>query len=359
MRVRRLWLTEFRNYESADLELGPGLTAVVGANGQGKTNLVEALAYLARLSSFREAPLEALIRDGFEAAVIRADIVHNDGREVLIEAELSRRGRQRVQVNRQRLTRSRDMVGLLRVSIFSPDDLELVKGAPAGRRGLLDDTLVALDPKVDRLLSDVERTLRQRGALLKQVNGRLVGDDELTLDIWDSRLAEFGMELGRRRRELVGDLIPLATAAYQVLARRRGEVMLAYEPAWLADGLATALRDARRDDLRRQVTTVGPHRDDLDLVLNALPARTTASQGESRCLAYSLRLAAHQLVTLRHGETPVLVLDDVFSELDTERSSALLGNLPPGQVIITTASALPADARPEQIISIDTGRIIQ
>ena len=357
MQVRRLWLSEFRNYASAELELSGGLTAIVGANGQGKTNLVEAIAYLSRLSSFRGAPVDSLVREGLLTAVVRAEIIQDGGREILIEAEIPRQGRQRVQVNRQRLVRSRDLVGLFRVSIFGPDDLELVKGGPGGRRDLLDETLVALDPTTDRLLADVDRVLRQRGALLKQVNGRLAGDDELTLDIWDERLTKFGGELGVRRQRLVEELTPLATSAYQALAQRRGEVRLKYEPAWLHHGLHMALLASRNDDLRRQITTVGPHRDDLDIELNRLAARTTASQGESRCLAYALRLAAHQLVTTQHREAPVLVLDDVFSELDPLRSSALLASLPPGQVIITTASGLPADARPDRVIAIDAGEI--
>jgi DNA replication and repair protein RecF len=355
--IRRLWLTDFRNHVESTLELAPGLTAVVGSNGQGKTNLVEAVAYLATLGSFRGAPADALVRAGAERAVLRAEVVHDDGRELLIEAELTTRGRGRVQVNRQRLARTSDLLGVLRVSVFSPDDLELVKGGPGERRTYLDTTLVALHARNDALLGDLDRVLRQRTTLLKQAGGRLTAEIELTLDVWDAKLAELGERLGQERAGLVAALRPHVQAAYEHLGGERKLVELGYDPPWRRAGLAAALAAGRTDDVRRQLSLVGPHRDDLQLDLGGLPARTHASQGEQRTFALALRLGAHALVTERIGSAPVLLLDDVFSELDPVRSRALLEHLPPGQVLLTTASALPEAAHPDRVVAIVDGRI--
>ncbi len=357
MLVRTLALTDFRNYVQADLEFAAGCTAIVGANGQGKTNIAEALSYLASLLSFRGAPSDALVRTGATEAFVRATVIHDDGREILIEAQIVTSGRSRVQVNRQRLARTRDLLGVLRVSVFSPDDLVMVKGGPAERRGYLDDTLVALSARHDRLRSDLDRVVKQRASLLKQAGGRLSSDMAFTLDVWDAKLAEIADTLGRERAALVVQLEPLVAKAYAALAGEVQPVTMSYAPAWLAEGLAPALVASRADDVRRMSTTVGPHRDDLDVMLNGLATRTHASQGEQRTMALALRLAAHQLVTEHHNEAPVLVLDDVFSELDPDRSRALLANLPSGQVVITTASVLPKGAAPDKVMRIVDGAV--
>ena len=358
MRVRRLWLQDFRNYAGAELALANGLTVVVGQNGQGKTNLVEALSYLSTLESFRGAPNDALVRAGADRAIVRAEVRHADGRELLIEAEIPRTGRGRVQVNRQRLGRTRDLLGTLRTSIFAPDDLVLVKGGPAERRRLLDDTLVALDARVDALRSDLERVLRQRGALLKQAGGRLTSEIGFTLDVWDAKLTSLGERLASERERLVDALGPVVIAAYQELASSDAPVSLAYVAPWRERGLADALEAARLDDVRRQVSTVGPHRDELDVVLQGLPARTHASQGEQRCLALTLRLAAHRVVTERVGSAPVLLLDDVFSELDAARSATLVRSLPKGQAVLTTAGGLPVGIEPERVLRVVDGTLV-
>ena len=357
MRVDALWLTDYRNYEAAELRPAPGLTAVVGANGEGKTNLVEAIGYLATLSSFRGAPGEALVRVGAATAVVRAEVT-TGGRTALIEAELQPAGRDRVLVNRAPLRRARDLLGSLRVSVFSPDDVDLVKGGPAGRRRLLDDTLVACAPRFDAVRSDLDRVLRQRNTLLKQAGGRASPEVGATLDVWDAKLAELGEDLARARERLVERLAPVVVEAYDRVARASSSVSLAYAAAWRPTGLAAALAAARHDDLRRGVTTVGPHRDDLLLGLGVLPARTHASSGEQRSLALALRLASHAVVTEVAGTTPVLLLDDVFSELDPARSAALLSALPAGQALLTTAGSLPAGARPELVVRVGGGRLL-
>jgi DNA replication and repair protein RecF len=219
----------------------------------------------------------------------------------------------------------------------------------------VDDTLVALHTKHERLRADVDRVLKQRASLLKQAGGRLSAEIGFTLDVWDEKLAQLGDTLGRERQALVAQLEPLVNESYAALAGGPQPVSLLYQPSWLVDGLAKALVASRADDVRRQSTTVGPHRDDAEIRLNGLVARTHASQGEQRTLALALRLAAHRLVAAHHGETPVLVLDDVFSELDPQRSHALLTALPPGQVVITTASVLPDGAVPDRTLRIVAG----
>jgi DNA replication and repair protein RecF len=232
-----------------------------------------------------------------------------------------------------------------------------VKNGPAERRRFLDDCVVALHPQNDQVRSDVERILRQRNALLRQAGGRLSDEIRVTLDVWDERLATAGEHLAKLRSAVVNELAPLTTEAYSLLAGIGIAACVGYEPAWRTTGLREALARGRNDDLRRGVSLVGPHRDDLDLHLGGLPARTHASQGEQRTLALALRLSAHELTRRHIGATPVLVLDDVFSELDQRRSAALLDHLPEGQILMTTAGVLPERARPEVVLHIDNGTI--
>ncbi len=356
MLLRHLWLADFRSYTDLDVEFGPGLTAIVGANGQGKTNLLEAIGYLATLSSFRGAPADALVRQGASSATVRAE-VEREGRDLLIEAELGGKGRNRIQVNRQRLPRARDLLGALRVSVFSPDDLALVKEGPAERRRYLDDALVAAQPRLDAVRTEVDRVLRQRNALLRQAGGRLSDDVALTLEVWDAKLAEAGEQLTAERVALLDQLRPELIAAYQRLAQRAAEVQVTYRSDWMDVGLAAALVAARRDELRRGVSLVGPHRDDVDLSIAGLPARTHASQGEQRTLALALRLAVHEVVARASSSTPVLLLDDVFSELDAGRGQALLDSLGAAQTLLTTAGALPEGARPELVLHVDDAKV--
>lgn len=362
MYLRRLWLNDFRSYRSVELEAPPGLTAVVGDNGEGKSNLVEAVAWLATMSSFRGAPNDALVRVGATEAVLRAEVVGGGQHErvVLIEAALRVTGRDQVLVNRQRLKRARDLLGSVRVTTFSPDDLALVKGGPGGRRNFLDATLVALAVRNDALRGDLERVLRQRGTLLRQSGGRATPEVVATLDVWDAKLAELGEATAQARSDLVARLAPAAAAAYAAVAGETAEVTLGYEPSWrgIEGGLGAALLAARAEDLRRGVTTVGPHRDELELAIDGLPARTHASQGEQRCLALALRLASHGVATEATGSPPILLLDDVFSELDPSRSRALLENLPPGQALLTTAGSLPEGAAPEQVVRVRDGGLV-
>ncbi len=366
MHLDHLWITDFRSYTSAELHPAPaGLTVIVGNNGEGKTNLLEAVGYLATLRSFRGSPPDALVRSGAEQAIVRAEAdrggAGGDGanRRLLIEAELRPTGRDRVQVNRQPLRRTRDLLGALQVTVFAPDDLALIKAGPQGRREYLDDLLVALHPRHDVLRSDLDRILRQRNALLKQAGGnpRPPADIVTTLDVWDRKLDETGTALAKARAGLVDTLGPAVAGVYQRLALLAADVVLTYQRSWVG-ALGDALLAARTDDLRRGVTTVGPQRDDLSVMLAGMPSRTHASQGEQRSLALSLRLAGHQAVTEELGSPPVLLLDDVFSELDGERSTALLESLPAGQALVTTAGRLPDPAHPALVVRVEGGKIL-
>ena len=358
MIVEHLELINFRNYDSVSINLTEGTTIIVGDNGQGKTSLAEAIAYLSSLKSFRGVPNEALIRTGSDSAIIRATIRHADGREVLIEAEIVRAGRNRTLVNKQQLRRTKDLLGAVRATIFSPDDLDLIKDAPALRREFVDDAAVALDAGVAETVAEVDRVLRQRNTLLKQAGGRMSSEVLSSLDVWDARFAQHATLLGEIRARTVSTLTPFVQQAYSDLARSETRVEILYDPDWRKHSLEVQLAEARLDDLRRATTTIGPHRDDLELWVNGTPARTHASQGEQRTLALALRLAVHRAVFERIGTPPVLILDDVLSELDPHRSTALLEHVPAGQVLITTASAPPSGAKAERTIRIAGGRVV-
>jgi DNA replication and repair protein RecF len=341
--LRRLELVDFRIFPAALVEPeAEGTTVITGPNGTGKTSVLEAFAYLGTRRSFRGAPPEAMVRTGVERAVVRAEIDNPDS-PTLVEAEIVAGGRGRIRVNRKAARGRSELAAAAPCTIFSPEDLALISGGPKGRRELLDDTLGLLDPEGARAADEVDRVLRQRGALLRQSGGRASAEVVSTLDVWDQRLADAGKVLVSAREHLVGALGAVAATAYGRLAGSEDRTVVAqrYVRSWEGDLLA-ALGASRTDDLRRGVNTVGPHRDDLRLDIDGREARTHASQGEQRSLALALRLAIHELVRARTPLVPTLLLDDVFSELDPARSRALIAELPSGQSILTTASPLPA-----------------
>ena len=353
MRIRHLWISRFRSYEEAELDCPEGLCVLRGPNGVGKTNVLEAIAYLSTLRSFRHAPVDALVASGADSAVLRAEIRQAD-REVLIEAEIARSGRSRVQVNRQRVNRNRELRELLAVTVFGPSDLELIQGGPAVRRELLDEIAVSLHPRNDSLRLEWERVLRQRNALLKQSVGGLDESGRITLEVWDAKAAEAGEQVVEVRERLLSDLARHVELAYRDLAGGEHSVRFRYERSWSGD-LHAALRSAHKEELRRGVTVVGPHRDEMRIDLNGLPARTHASQGEQRCLALALRLGGHRMVHSELGVSPVLLLDDVFSELDDQRSSALVASLPRGQAFLSTASEPPRSVTADMVVDVSPG----
>jgi len=348
------------------VELAPGLTVLFGANAVGKTSLLEAVGWAARAKSFRGVPDAALVRTGCDEAILRVEVVEGE-RTQLLEVAIRAVGANRVQLNRNRLSRTRDLNGLVRVTVFAPDDLELVKGGPAGRRDFLDDLLGGLAARYDAARGDYERVLKHRNALLRA--GIRDSDDRATLSVFDEQLVQAGAELVRGRVQLVERLLPVLSASYVQLAGRESAVEATYVAEWseapitteLIDAVPGTLRDAiakrHKHEIDRGLTLVGPHRDELRVRLNGLDARTHASQGEQRSLALALRLAGHHVTAELTGATPVLLLDDVFSELDNARADALVRELPPGQTLLTTASAVPAGVEPERRLEIVAGAV--
>jgi DNA replication and repair protein RecF len=379
--VRHLSLTDFRNYESAEVELGPGPTLFVGSNGQGKTNLVESLGFLSTLGSHRVPTDQAMIRAGADSAIIRARLEHGD-RSVLVEAQLNRSGPNRAQVNRS-VIKTRELPRYFSSVLFAPEDLALVRGDPAGRRRFLDELLVLLSPRTSGVLSDYDRVLRQRNTLLKSARSSGVGAAQLgTLDIWDERLVALGSEIIRSRATLVERLSPHVAEAYRSVAGAEHDASVApvlsvlggdpevdgmqQQTSGTLDGLEESFRNAlaqkRRAELERGVTLLGPHRDDLLLVLNGLPARGYASHGESWSFALALKLAsAHVLRRDSSVGDPVLILDDVFAELDEHRRMRLSTAVKNFEQVLITAAV--RDDVPDELaataIPIRRGQVVR
>jgi DNA replication and repair protein RecF len=360
--VSRLSLHDFRSYEQVDIDLLPGVSVFVGANGQGKTNLVEAVDYLSSLASHRVATEAPLVRHGAERAVVRAAVVR-DGRAALLEVELNPGRSNRARVNRAALPRPRELIGLLRCVVFAPEDLAMVKGDPGERRRFLDTLLVTRSPRMAGVRADYDRVLKQRNTLLRSAASRRgrTSIDLPTLDVWDDHLVRTGSELFFARLELVDALRPHVAEAYAQVAaeasRGRTQAQLAYRPSVpvdadvrarsaLADALAAELVARRGDELDRGVSLVGPHRDELLLSIGDLPARGYASHGESWSFALALRLAAYRLLR-SEGDDPVLVLDDVFAELDRQRRDHLADLVADAEQVLVTA-AVAADV-PERL----------
>jgi DNA replication and repair protein RecF len=388
--LTRLALTDFRSYTDVDVPLAAGVTIFSGPNGEGKTNLVEAVGYAATLASHRAAQDAPLIRKGADQAIIRAAI-STSANDALVEIELNAGRANRVRLNRTPLTRPRDVLGVLRTVLFAPEDLALVKGDPGDRRRFLDDLLVAMAPRYAAVRADYDRVLKQRTALLKSAGpkGGPKGNRQsreavtATLDVWDAHLARTGAELLVAREHLVTALRPHVENAYTAVAGGgRGPAAIEYKRSFEsqpADRAATvlagavqagsaeagatthgervraaehALREAllevRASELDRGVCLAGPHRDELELSVRGLPARGYASHGESWSLALALRLASYDL--LRAGrEDPVLILDDVFAELDTGRRDRLAALVAQAEQVLVTAAV------PEDIPSLLTG----
>jgi DNA replication and repair protein RecF len=355
--VTHLSLADFRSHPFVELDLEPGATAFVGPNGQGKTNLVEALGYVASQSSHRVATDTPLIRLGCQRSAIRAAVTRAE-REILIELEIVSGGANRARVNRAPVAGARKALGLLRTVLFAPEDLALVKGDPDGRRRFLDDLLVSRAPRFAGVRSDYERILKQRNALLRAIKqGR---GDLRTLDVWDDQLARVGAELLAGRRYLVHLLAAGVAESYSEVADGRGDAVISYRsslgtdlldgPNPCRDALRVALLEAivsrRATELERQVSLVGPHRDDLVLQLGDLPAKGYASHGESWSYALALRLASYHLLRADAGPDgdgePVLILDDVFAELDSGRRDRLATLVKDAEQVLVTA-AVPED----------------
>lgn len=365
MYVDHLTLADYRSYVTADVPLGAGVTLFFGANGQGKTNLVEAIEYLSTMSSHRVSSEIPLVRAGAERAIVRARVRAglDDDRAIQLEIEITPGKSNRAKLNRSPLPRAREIIGALRTVLFSPEDLAIVKGDPSTRRHFIDALVLNRWPRMAGVRSDYERVLKQRNSLLKSLAGksRRAADDEYaasTLDVWDSQLATVGAELLEARLDTLRELMPHASAAYADIAPTNNEATATYKtglelPAeppsrqQLVELLLASLTERRRDEIQRGVSLVGPHRDDITLNLGPLPAKGYASHGESWSYALALKLGSYQLLRA-DGIEPVLVLDDVFAELDTTRRERLAASVAGAEQVLVTA-AVGADV-PELLI---------
>ena len=355
MHVAQLSLHNFRSYPALEIDIGPGSTAFIGANGQGKTNIVEAIDYLATMSSHRVSSDGPLVAHGADRAVVRASVVRGE-RTALLEVEITPGKSNRARINRSPLPRPRDVLGVLSTVFFSPEDIAFVKGDPSDRRRFLDVLLTLRSPRLGGTRADYDRVLKQRNALLKS-SGRRSASVSVsalaTLDVWDEHLARVGGELMAARLQLLHDLEPYLGAAYVNVAAGaatdRQNAVATYKPSFeigddhgaeaLSAALLTEISRRRPEEIDRGVSLVGPHREDVTLTLGDLPAKGYASHGESWSFALALRLASFELLRAG-GDDPVLILDDVFAELDRGRRdqlAALVGSAE--QVLVTAAVA--------------------
>ncbi|HUO39784.1 MAG TPA: DNA replication/repair protein RecF [Mycobacterium sp.] len=356
MYVRRLALQEFRSWAEVDIALEPGRTVFVAPNGYGKTNLLEALWYSSTLSSHRVATDAPLVRSGTPRAVV-STIVVNDGRELAVDIEITPGKANKARLNRSPVRAARQVLGVLRAVLCAPEDLSLVRGEPSERRRYLDDVATLRRPTVAAVRADYDRVVRQRTALLKTAAGqRGRADPGLleSLSVWDTHLAAHGARLLAARLAIVGELRAEVEKAYQLLAPASRPADISYRGSvdisdTNVECLEATLMDAltrRRDaELERGVCLVGPHRDDVELRLGDQPAKGFASQGESWSLALALRLAAYELLR-SDGTDPVLLLDDVFAELDTTRRRALADIAASAEQVLATAAVtddIPVD----------------
>ncbi|WP_066039898.1 DNA replication/repair protein RecF [Herbiconiux solani] len=392
MYVRHLSLTDFRNYATAEVALEPGPNLFVGRNGQGKTNLVESLGYLATLSSHRVSTDQALIRAGQDAAIVRARLEH-DGRELLVELQLNRSAANRAQVNRAAI-KPRELPRYLSTVLFAPEDLALIRGEPSTRRRFVDALLGQRSPRLLGVFSDYERVLKQRNALLKSARASGLKDAKLsTLELWNERLVELGTEIIAERLAIVEALGPFVRDAYQAVAGSEQEPtlelvlsILAERPgddeepgvqadaprasgtralpsrAELADAFRAALEKVARAERDRGITLVGPHRDDVLFRLNGLPAKGYASHGESWSFALALKLACAELLRAESSTgDPIVILDDVFAELDQGRRGRLADAVKDYEQVLITAAVY--DDVPEELtahtVRIQAGTIVE
>lgn len=364
MYVRHLGLRDFRSWAQVDLELEPGATVLIGPNGYGKTNIVEALWYSSTLGSHRVASDAPLIRAGAQRAVV-STIVVNEGRELAVDVEINSGRANKLRLNRAPVRSAREVIGVLRAVLFAPEDLALVRGDPADRRRYLDDLASIRRPRIAGVRADYDKVLRQRTALLKSAPAALHRGDRGvldTLDVWDGQLAAHGAELMAARIALVNQLAPQVEKAYQLLAPGPQTAAVGYranleqqlesvEVADLQAALLEALARRRSAELERGMCLVGPHRDELELSLGDRPVKGFASHGESWSMALALRLASYRLLC-SEGAEPVLLLDDVFAELDTARRRALAEVAASAEQVLVTAAVpedIPADWKARQV----------
>jgi DNA replication and repair protein RecF len=363
MFVKHLTLSHFRNHISTEIALEPGVNLLVGPNGQGKTNVIEAIEYLSTLSSHRVAGYQPLIHKDALSAIVRLKVSHAE-RDVLIDLELHRDNTNQVRINQSPIPRIRDVLGTVNSVVFAPEDIDIVKRDPSNRRNFIDQLLVQFSPRLAGVMTDYDRVLKQRNTLLKTARATgAKGSSLSTLDAWDESLIKFGAEIVVERLVLVNRIKPYLTDAYQAIAVTNNEPTILMKSSLLGAAVVddfeeaeleyldlidleritelfrTKLTNVRTKELERGITLVGPHRDDLVLLLGDLPAKGYASHGESWSYALALRLASARLLRdeSRTGD-PIVILDDVFAELDSGRRERLASLVADNEQVIITAA---------------------
>ena len=341
MHLRKLELRNYRSWREFNLELAPGVTVLVGRNGFGKTNVVEAIGYLAHLSSHRVHNDAPLVHAGHTAARVSATAVNGD-RELTAHLLIKAQGANKAQINRTKVGSPREILGIVKSILFAPEDLALVRGEPEQRRRYLDEVIATRSPRLAGVTADYDKVLRQRNALLRNASYALT-----TLDAWDSRLAQLGAQVIAARLNVLSELETHIHSSYARLAPESRPARVQYsssvplddatDAALIEAAMLTELSKQRRRDIERGMSTVGPHRDDVILLLGDHPAKGFASHGETWSYALALRLAVFFLLR-SEGTDPILILDDVFAELDAQRRRKLVDiALEAEQVIITAA----------------------
>ena len=344
MRISSLELRDFRNHANLALDFASGTTTIIGRNGRGKTNIVEAINYLATLGSHRVSNDFPLLHFGSSQAVISA-AVHKDERTAKIEVEINESKQNRVTLNGSALGRPRDILGLVHTVIFAPEDLSLVKGDPSDRRKYVDDFATQLTPRVASVRSDFEKVLKQRNALLKSAGRRqLTGSARTTFEVWNEQFVQHAAALTAARLDALQQLQPFIESHGDAISGNTEALRASYSSKWFDVGsgdLENQLREAlelrERDEIDRGVTLVGPHRDDIDIELTGLGAKHFASHGQSWSIALALRLATFDVLR-QHHDDPILILDDVFAELDSRRRERLLASLAGVEQTLVTAA---------------------
>jgi DNA replication and repair protein RecF len=374
MFVKRVRLTNFRNYKTTEVELSSGVNLLHGSNGQGKTNLVEAVNFFASLSSHRVAGTAPLIKQGEQTAIISVELAHED-RELLLEFELNTDSPNRARLNKSPVAKSKDILGYLNSVIFAPEDLDIVKRDPTNRRAFIDQLIIQFTPRMLGVYSDYERVLKQRNTLLKSARATGTKGDALsTLSAWDESLVKLGSEIIAERLSIAEKLSPGLISNYQAIAKSNNEPRMFIKSSILGSAIAEAddtetneyletgdreqiaklfsekLASVRPKELERGITLVGPHRDDLVLILGSLPAKGYASHGESWSYALALRLASLEILKAesRLGD-PILILDDVFAELDADRRAKLAQLVQGNEQVIITAAVI--EDVPESLVA--------
>lgn len=349
MQVSKLSLHDFRNHKDLNLTFLPGTTTIVGPNGRGKTNIVEAVHYLATLSSHRVSQDGPLIRHGLTTANVAATVIKHD-RQAQVDLTINYPGVNKVMLNGATLTKPKDILGLINTVIFSPEDLELIKGEPTTRRRFIDEFSTSLSPKFVNTRSEYERTLKQRNTLLKSLGRRNPTESaRSTLEAWNEQLVTHGSELVSTRLQNLKKLESHVLNYGNIISGDSEPLFVNYASSWfpsesisitdIATEFQTQLEKRFKDEVERGVTLVGPHRDDLEILLSNMPAKGYASHGQSWSIAIALRLSI--FTTLRiHDDDPILILDDVFAELDEKRRSRLIGIISGVEQTLITAAVL-------------------